>query len=236
MPLLRRGVYIVNNIRYWLLSLVLLTIPFFPGIVTAQEDGDLQCSEEDVATALDAAIADLQGAQGLESEAALEQIAQVRVDLDELDKACHALPAGSMTTAEGNRTDPIPLGQYFEFDTGIVRIAAVEDPFTSDSLIGLEDGQRAIAISLEYECQIEDPNESCKALDVIVTDAVLTDGKITDQSFLLVIGDPNPAWVTQEAFGGNTLAGVMYVAVPEEVEIDSIRMLIGFDHIYFGVK
>ncbi len=198
--------------------------------VRAQDGGQSPCADQDIAEALQTAIANLQAAQGLDVEQALSTVNAVQAQLNFLKTRCTVT-----TSADGTRTNPIPLGEYYQFDKGKVRITAIQDPYpNTEGLYGPDSGMRAIAISVEYVCEESDPNRTCSTSDAFPTSVILAGGEITDLSMIFSSQDEPPSFSGQEAFAGNTLAGVDYLAVPEGQQIEGIRLMVGFEYIYFS--
>lgn len=141
---------------------------------------------------------------------------------------------GEVATAEGTRTDPIPLGQYFQFNKGKFRIVDVVDPYTQLQYSQLKDGHRIIAIEIEYVCESQDPNVSCEGRDMRPNAIVTEDGVVLESSDTSV-STAEGSYIGKEVFSGNTITGFIYRQVPEDVQIESIRHQDLFIEIYFSL-
>jgi hypothetical protein len=215
--------------RRLLIAIFILALAL-PGWAQAQGGGEPRCSEEEINGAIEAAQTALAAAQGAD---ALTVALKVSQDLTQLYARCRPVQ-GEIATATGTRTDPIPLGQYYEFNKGLARIVAVEDPYSyPGNLYGLDEGMRPVSLTLEYVCQENDPNKSCDTSDFFAGDVVLVGGVVVDREFLMSREDLQPPW-SGEVFAGNTLAGVDYLAVPQDAQIEAFRMFVSFDRIYFS--
>ena len=214
--------------------IVLLLVAGLAWPVLAQDGGDddLQCEDSDIAAAIDDAIAQLEGAKALDSSAALDEIARVRADLNALDTSCRAI------AVEGTHTNPIPLGTWYEVNTGKFRIVGVLDPYEpkSDSTRELPEGHRYVAIQMEYICDPPDPNDSCVGWDINVDSIVAADGSVQDGDTYFYEA---PDFEETEAFGGSILEGNLYVELPIEVEIAQIRIggeALDYDEVYVSLE
>jgi hypothetical protein len=219
---------------------VLVVLAFSSVGVSAQDGGPLRCSDDNIATALNTAIEDLQAAQGLTSEAALEKIGQVRAGLERLDYSCR-----NMTETTGTHTDPIPLGATYEMEPfkkiGLIRVVDILDPYTPQTsdfdLDDLQAGNRIVAIQIEYTCAPEDPNYACEGEDINLRAIVTPEGEVLGDIWLY---ESEPPYLYDlEAFSGNTLQGNLYIQVPQDVALDQLRIsgpFFGSEDTYFAVQ
>jgi hypothetical protein len=204
--------------------LVLMAVPE-SGSVQAQ-NGDLLCDDAQISAAIADAQAGLTAATALTGAAALEQIRQVEATLATLYFSCQT------AVDEGQRTNPVPLNTFYQFDNGQVRIAGVVDPYTpTDQYSTVEAGMRIVALDIEYQCQTEDPNESCSWMDVMAGALVSDSGAVNDETSWFNM-EPNK-FTEQEAYSGNTLRGYLFLQVPVDEVVSLIRMIVSFDQVFF---
>ncbi len=211
--------------------MVLMVLLVIPWLSVQAQDGGKGCESEQLKAALDSAIGQLQVARETNVSEALTAIMEVETQLHLLADECRGNQAGDF----GSRVNPVPVGEYFEFGGGQVRITAVVDPADPADFYGLDPGMRVIAIEMEYVCQQTDPNASCSSLDAIPSDIVTPAGMVIDSQFVIQAGDQYlPEWAGQEAFGGNTLKGYDFIVISDDQAVESIRLLINFDYVFFS--
>lgn len=87
---------------YRLVIVFLVCLLLLPGMASAQDGDELQCSDPDIGTAIDMAITQLQEAKSQEASAALASIVAVKEMLAELDAQCLGLTfSGTTDTVHG---------------------------------------------------------------------------------------------------------------------------------------
>jgi len=114
---------------YRLVIVFLVCLLMLPGIVSAQDGDELQCSDSDIAAAIDLAVAQLQEAKSQEASAALASTVAVKEMFAELNAQCLGMTfSGTAGTVHGPVTVP----------EGIYRIIVTADRYFIMSSIVLE--------------------------------------------------------------------------------------------------
>jgi len=80
---------------YKLLSIFLACLLLFPGLASAQDGNELQCSESDILAAIDDALTQLQDAKSQDASTALTSIVNIRGMLAGLETQCLGLKFNS---------------------------------------------------------------------------------------------------------------------------------------------
>ena len=144
---------------------------------------------------------------------------------------------GIVSTANGTRTDPIPLGQFYKFEDGRVRVLSVTDPYIPDpqSYSSVPETSRVVAVEVEYVCEISNPDESCSSLDVLLSAMVSDDGTVYDNDAMVFV-DANDHFYGQEAFGGNVLKGRIYFGIPAVADFTVMRFYVNFSSVFFSPR
>jgi len=216
--------------RVLLVTALLITL-LVPSLAYAQDGGELRCSEEDLQAGIQEALAGLQEAEGMTATEALNQVDQIAASLNLLSYQCR-----NVSAAQGTRSNPIPFGEYYEFEGGLIRITSIIDPYEPQkTAYSLEDGNRIIAVELEYVCRIDNPDESCDGEDLGLGASVTREGVVTGFSYTY---SGENYFNDMEVFSGNTIKGNKYFQLPIGQEFSILRFHNGFsyDEIYFSAE
>lgn len=216
--------------RVLLVTALLITL-LVPSLAHAQDGGELRCSEEDFQAGIQEAVAGLQEAEGMTGTEALNQVDQIAASLKLLSYQCR-----NVSDAQGTRSNPIPLGEYYEFEGGLIRIVSIFDPYEPQgTAYSLEDGNRIIAVELEYVCKIDNPDESCDGEDLGLSASVTREGVVTGYSYTY---SGENYFNDMEVFAGNTIKGNKYFQLPFGQDFSLLRFWddYSWEDIYFSVE
>jgi hypothetical protein len=122
------------------------------------------------------------------------------------------------------RSNPLPLGEWLEFEGGSVRVVSVVDYVACDYCsFTVPDGTRLIAVNMEYLCQKADENETCRGINVSSGSAYVTvDGIVLDEASLY--DADNIGVQGHEVYPGATMTGNIYFTIPEGDEPNIMRL------------
>ena len=110
------------------------------------------------------------------------------------------------------RSEPMPLLGWFKFSKGQVRVVSVED-YDEYETYSVAEGMRVIAVNIEYLCEKEDENETCRGTEVgggsyvTIDGIVLGDAPIYNSENLRVVSDGH------EVYSGTTITGRTYFTI-----------------------
>lgn len=220
--------------RIILIAVLLMTLAVLAAPAGAQGGDDLKCDEAQISAAITQAQADLEVAASLEGMEALAQIARVQAALAALDYSCKTV------VSEGTRLNPVPLGVSVQLgDYGLVRLVEFIDPYESTgNVYGLEEGYRLVAVKFEYDCQLADPNETCRGDDFWINAMITPESKILSNGAAVAVSDGSPWLYNAEGFSGTMLEGYSFAAVPIGEAVATVRIsgfTMGFDEAYLSV-
>lgn len=135
--------------------------------------------------------------------------------------------------ALGTYQNPVPFETEFTFENGRVRLVSITDPFPvpESSYDQPKDGQRVIALGVEYTC--EKATESCTGGEIRADALVTPDGVVLNS--VDFFGDAHPDLHRMEAFTPNILSGNLYLKLPTTEIVNVVRLLLDYDDVYFAL-
>lgn len=126
----------------------------------------------------------------------------------------------------GSRSNPYPLGEWVELETGRFHVIEVNSTY-----IPAEDSDEydyVMAVSLEYEC-IRDDEDTCTGAEIRWdTDYVTPDGVVRGVFDLY-----GHNAISGEVYSGATITGDLYIRRPEDESLGSIRYEISYGEYIF---
>ncbi|MCB9436717.1 MAG: hypothetical protein H6673_06945 [Anaerolineales bacterium] len=179
------------------------------------------------------AIAALYAARLTEADS-IEEIREINLELSTVLGRCDFGIDGVTTESEGSRTDPVPFGEFFKFDSGRVRIVGLLNPAEVNTRSNaLQEGEHVAAIYIEYLCELTDPNETCSNYDASFNGYVTPDGVIYEYDMKLYDSSLPDTYPSTEVYGGNKIEGYVYFRVPDTVSEFTVRLSVGYNRIFF---
>jgi|GEM_PF-6162965 len=144
--------------------------------------------------------------------------------------------AGDISTANGDRLDPIPFGDYYEFEYGLFRITEVIFDYQPQGNPILEDGYHVVAVYVEYVC-IRENTGACDSLDAFLMEVILQGSNRSISIFDIdaVIID-EPTYILDDIAVNNTFEGYEYLFYPEGTVPMLARGWIGSEQITFDLN
>lgn len=138
-------------------------------------------------------------------------------------------PAPTITPdrSPGTRTNPIPIGEFYQIEKGKVRIVGAEVLPDLQS-----DGRQVLDLDVEYICEIEDPNKSCIGTDFYLYELLSPEGVLLESDGLLLRDND---FYSMEAYGKNTLRGHQYIKFPPGAAFSLVRYRAYGKHVFFDL-
>lgn len=197
-----------------LLVVILLILGGFQ-IIFAQQDEDTACDVEtikaDALTALEAAG-----------------------NVEDLTRVQETLSSALVTCTTGgevglSRTSPIPFGEGYIFEDGIVKIVSINENW-SDDFHAPPDGSRFLEVMLSWECQLEDINQECRGVNIQTGASYVTEGgNILDMEFW------NGGIGAVQAYSGAILEGNVIFLLSETESGGLVRLSIKSQDVFFSL-
>lgn len=124
-----------------------------------------------------------------------------------------------------SRANPVSFGEWFPFERGQVRVASVDTGIELPSWSGFQpdEGDEVVAVNLEYLCELEDPDETCRGIEVASQATYVTaHGTIIEEAPIYL--EDNIGVQGHEAYPGVTITGRIYFSLPTNESLALMRL------------